>query len=87
MMRLPRNRLPTHPGVHLRRAISRSNLTIEDVAELSGVSTRRLNAILGERQAATPDAALGLEAATGVSSGFWINSQSAWDLSLKMTNR
>lgn len=80
MIRRPKNRPPTHPGVHLRRAMSRNSLTLVEVAELSGISTRRLNAIIEGRRAVTPDAALGLEVATEVSPGFWTNSQATWNV-------
>ena len=80
MIRCPRNRPPTHPGVHLRRAISRSEFSREEVAGSLGVSLQRLTEIICGRVAITPHLALRLEEVTRVSSEFWLSTQSSWDL-------
>ena len=80
MIRLPKNRPPTHPGVHLIRAISRRGLTQTESARALGISFQRLNAIINERRGVTPDTALRLEKMFGVSAGFWLTAQLAWDL-------
>ncbi len=78
MIRLPKNRPPTHPGAHLIRAISMRGLTQTESAR--ALSFQRLNAIINERRGVTPDTALRLEKMFGVSAGFWLTAQLAWDL-------
>ena len=75
----PKNRLPTHPGVHLRRAISQSDLPHKEVVGAMGISCEHLNAIMEGRESITSHIALRLERTLGVSAGFWLNSQLAWD--------
>lgn len=79
MIRQPKNRAPTHPGVHLRKAISRRGFTREEAADAIGISYRHLSAIMNGHQAITPHIALRLEKTLGVSTGFWLNSQLARD--------
>ena len=80
MIRLPENRPPTHPGVHLMRVISAHGLTQTRAAEALGISFQRLNAVVNGRRGITPDTALRLEKAFEVSAGFWLMAQLAWDL-------
>ncbi len=79
MIRYPKNRVPTHPGSHLRRAISCRGFTREEAADTIGISPRHLSAIMARRQSITPHIAVQLEKMSGVSAGFWLNSQLAWD--------
>ena len=78
-MPFPKNRLPAHPGVHLRRAISQSDLSHKAVAGAMGISCEHLTAIMEGRESITSHIALRLEKTLGVSAGFWLNSQLAWD--------
>ena len=87
MIRLPRNRPPTHPGMHLSRVISEHGLTQTKAAQALGISFQRLNAIINGRRGITPDTALRLEKMFAVSAGFWLSAQLAWDLSHRMTSR
>ena len=80
MIRLPKNRPPTHPGVHLMRVISTHGLTQTRAAHALGISFQRLNAIINGRRGVTPDTALRLEKMFAVSAGFWLTAQLAWDL-------
>lgn len=80
MIRLPKNRPPTHPGMHLMRAIAKHELTQTKAASSLGISFQRLNAIINRRRGITPDTALRLEKMFGVSAGFWLTTQLAWDL-------
>ena len=49
-------------------------------AERIGVSYVRLNSVVKGHRGVTPDTALRLERATGMSAGFWLNLQRDWDL-------
>ena len=44
-----------------------------------GISCEHLNAIMEGRESITSHIALRLEKTLGVSAGFWLNSQLAWD--------
>ena len=79
MIRLPKNRPPTHPGVHLTRVIAAQGLTQTRAAGALGVSFRRLDAIANGRRRVTPDTALRLEKVFAASAGFWLTAQLAWD--------
>lgn len=79
MIRLPKNRPPTHPGRYLRRAIRQSDLTNEEAADAMGLRFKHLDAIMDERQSITPPIAVRLEKLFGVSEGFWLRSQHARD--------
>ncbi|MCY3707047.1 MAG: HigA family addiction module antitoxin [Gammaproteobacteria bacterium] len=70
----------THPGVHVTRVIATHGSTQTRAARALGISFQRLNAIINERRGVTPDTALRLEKLFGVSAGFWLTSQLAWDL-------
>ncbi|MXY32233.1 MAG: HigA family addiction module antidote protein [Gammaproteobacteria bacterium] len=79
MIRLPKNRSPTHPGMHLTRVITVHGLTQTRAARALGMSFRRLNAIVNGRRGVTPDTALRFEKMFAVSAGFWLTAQLAWD--------
>ena len=80
MIRLPKYRPPTHPGVHLARVLRKHGLTQTKAAQALGMSFQRLNAIINGRRGVTPDTALRLEKMFAVSAGFWLTAQLAWDL-------
>ena len=79
MIRLPKYRPPTHPGVHLARVLRQHGLTQTKAAQTLGMSFQRLNAIINGHRGVTPDTARCLEKMFAVSAGFWLNSQLAWD--------
>jgi addiction module HigA family antidote len=56
------------------------NLPQTVFAERIGVSYVRLNSVIKGHRGVTPDTALRLERATGMSAGFWLNLQRDWDL-------
>ena len=81
MTRLPRNRPPAHPGAMLLEEFQKP-LAISQTAfaQRIGISYVRLNSIVKGHRGVTPDTALRLERATGMSAGFWLNLQRNWDL-------
>jgi addiction module HigA family antidote len=81
VIRVPKNRPPTHPGEILRldflrpRGISQTAL-----AKRLKVPIQRVNQICRGRRAVTPDTALRLARVFGTSPEFWLNGQMIWDL-------
>ncbi len=76
MTRLPESRPPTHPGeMLLQEFLKPLNIPQTVFAERIGVSYVRLNSIVKGHRGVTPDTALRLERATGMSAGFWLNLQ------------
>jgi addiction module HigA family antidote len=81
MIRLPTNRAPIHPGGILREeflvpmAISQSEL-----ARLLKIPFQRVNQIVREKRAVTPDTAMRLAKVFDTSIDLWLNLQLAWDL-------
>ena len=81
MTRLPKNRPPTHPGeMLLEEFLKPLEISQTSFAKRIGVSYVRLNSIVKGHRGVTPDSALRLERATGMSAGFWLNLQRDWDL-------
>ena len=79
--RLPRNRLPTHPGEMLfEEFVKPLDLTQAELARRLDVSYPRLNEIIKGRRSVTPDTALRLSRVLGMSADFWLGLQQDWDL-------
>jgi antitoxin HigA-1 len=80
-MLLPKNRPPTHPGeMLLEEFLKPLGIRQVDFAKRIGVSFVRLNSIVNGKRGITPDTALRLERALGLSADFWMNGQMAWDM-------
>lgn len=80
-MRLPTNRAPTHPGeMLLEEFLKPLGISQVELAERIDVSYPRVNEIVHGKRSVTPDTALRLERFLGVTAGFWLNLQLAWDL-------
>jgi addiction module HigA family antidote len=56
------------------------NMTQVELAERIGVPFQRVNQIVRQKRAVTPDTALRLARLFGTSAEFWLNLQQAWDL-------
>jgi antitoxin HigA-1 len=81
MQRLPAKRQPTHPGIILQLDfLEPLGLTQVELAERIGVPFQRVNQIVRQRRAVTPDTALRLANLLGTTPMFWLNLQQAWDL-------
>ncbi len=81
MLRIPTNRRPVHPGEVLREDFLEENgLTQVELAALLGVPFQRVNMIVREKRAVTPDTALRLSKLFGTTVDFWINLQLACDV-------
>lgn len=72
---------PPHPGEILRELwLAPEQITVTHAAEALGVSRKHLSAILNCRSSITPEMALRLELAFGVSAESWLGHQMAYDL-------
>lgn len=81
MVRVPTNRIPTHPGeMLLEEFLVPLEITQRQLAEAIHVPYQRVNEIVNKRRGITPSTALRLERAFGMSAGFWLKLQSRWDL-------
>ncbi len=81
MVRVPANRVPTHPGeMLLEEFLIPLGITQRELANGIGVPYQRVNEIVNGRRGMTPSTALRLSQYFGTSSGFWMNGQMRWDL-------
>lgn len=77
------NMRPIHPGEILREEFLQPlNMTANALAMALKVPAPRINDIVREKRAITPDTALRLARYFGASAEFWLNLQTAYDLRL-----
>jgi antitoxin HigA-1 len=80
-MVLPKERIATHPGeVLLEEYIKPLGLTQAALAKELGISTNRLNELVKGKRGITADTALRLSRHFHTSPEFWMNLQSAYEL-------
>lgn len=81
MIRVPTNRVPTHPGEMLREEFLKPfELTQKELADSIKVPYQRINEIVAGKRGVTPSTALRLAEYFGMSPGFWLNLQVKFDL-------
>ena len=81
MVRIPSDRVPTHPGVMLREEfLDPLGITQRDLSNGILVPYQRVNEIINEKRGITPDTALRLAKFFGNTPGFWMNLQLRFDL-------
>jgi antitoxin HigA-1 len=81
MLRIPTNRPPVHPGEVLREDfLEPMGLSQVELADRLGIPFQRVNMIVRERRAVTPDTALRLSRLFGNTVDFWMNLQLACDV-------
>jgi addiction module HigA family antidote len=81
MVRVPTNRIPTHPGeMLLEEFLIPMGITQKDLAENIEVPYQRINEIVNGRRGITPSTALRLAKFFDMSPDFWMNVQLRWDL-------
>ncbi len=79
---IPSNRKATHPGVILlEEYLHPMELTQKALATHIGIPTQRVNEIVRGKRGISPDTAWLFSEAFGTSPEFWLNLQSAYDLS------
>ncbi len=85
MVRVPTNRIPTHPGEMLQEEfLIPMRLTQRELADALNVPYQRVNELVNGRRGITPSTALRLAKYFDVSPSFWLNLQLRWDLYLAM---
>jgi addiction module HigA family antidote len=78
---LPKNRIPTHPGLVLREEfLEPLGVTQSAFAEHIGVPLQRVNEIIRGKRGVTPETAWLFAAALGTTPQLWLNLQAAHDL-------
>ena len=78
---LPENRVSTHPGeILLEEFLNPMGITQKRLAEHIGVSVQRVNEIVRGKRGVTAETAWLLSEAFGTTPRFWMNLQSAHDL-------
>lgn len=81
MVRIPTNRVPTHPGeMLLEEFLNPMGISQKDLADNIQVPYQRVNEIINGRRGITPSTALRLAKFFGMSADFWVNLQLRWDL-------
>jgi addiction module HigA family antidote len=81
MVRIPKERSPTHPGVMLlEEFLKPMGITQSQLADGIRVPYQRVNELVHGRRGMTPSTALRLAKYLGTTPGFWMNLQLRWDL-------
>ena len=76
MVRIPTNRVPTHPGeMLLEEFLNPLGLTQRELAAAIRVPYQRVNELVNGRRSITPSTALRLAKYFDVSPAFWLNLQ------------
>lgn len=83
------NLLPlTHPGeLLLLEFLEPAGISQSRLAQASGISVSRINDLIKGRRGITPDTAIRLGAALGISAEFWLNLQHDYDMRLARRER
>lgn len=71
---------PAHPGGFVREIITAMELTVTGAAGVLGVTRPAISAVLNERAALSPEMALRIEKAFGVSMDTLLSMQNAYDI-------
>lgn len=81
MVRIPTNRIPTHPGeMLLEEFLNPMGISQRDLADHIEVPYQRINELVNGRRGITPSTALRLAKFFDMSADFWMNLQLRWDL-------
>lgn len=81
MVRIPTDRVPTHPGEMLSEEfLTPMGLTQRELADAIHVPHQRINELVNGKRGITPSTALRLAKYFGMSADFWLNLQIRWDL-------
>lgn len=85
---IPKNRIPTHPGVILQEEFLTSmEITQTKLAAHLGISIQRLNEIINGKRGITTDTAWLLADAFKTTAQFWMNLQTQHDLAKNRPER
>ena len=84
MVRMPTNRITTHPGALLLEQIREMGLSVNGVARDIHLPATRLHEIVHERRGVTAETAIALGAYFGQTPEFWMTAQTAYELSKEL---
>jgi len=85
---IPKHRTPTSPGEILQEEFLRPfGITQTALAQHIGVPVRRVNEIVREKRAVSPETAQLFAGALGTTPEFWMNAQAAYDLATHRIKR
>ena len=73
---------PIHPGEHLAEILAELGISQYRLAKAIGVPPIRISEIVRQRRSITPDTALRVGKALGMTPEFWLNLQKMYDLEL-----
>ena len=73
---------PIHPGEHLAEILAELGISQYRLAKAIGVPPIRISEIVRQRRSITPDTALRVGRALGMTPEFWLNLQKMYDLEL-----
>jgi addiction module HigA family antidote len=81
MVRVPTDRVPTHPGeMLLLEFLEPMSISQRQLADGICVPYQRVNELVNGKRGVTPSTALRLAKFFGMSPDFWLNLQLRWDL-------
>ena len=81
MVRVPTDRLPTHPGeMLLKEFLEPMGITQQELADHIHVPYQRINELVNGRRGMSPSTALRLGKFFAIDPEFWLNLQLRWDL-------
>ena len=87
MVRVPTNRIPTHPGeMLLEEFLNPMGISQKELADNIHVPYQRVNEIVNGHRGITPSTALRLGKFFNMSADFWMNLQLRWDLYFAQQN-
>lgn len=79
---IPKNRTATHPGeILLHEFLEPKGIAQMELAHALGVPVQRINTIVNGKRGITAETAIMLARYFKMTPEFWMNLQSAWDLS------
>ena len=81
VLRIPKNRQPTHAGeMLLEEFLKPMDISQAELAKAIHVSYQRINELVNGKRGITPSTALRLAKYFGNSEAFWLNLQMTWDM-------
>lgn len=84
-MRLPTNRLPTHPGEMLLEEFMKPyNLSARKVAAMLNVPPNRISEIVAGKRSVSADTALRLDKLFGMGAETWLSLQAHYDAAIAL---
>lgn len=85
---LPTQRVSTHPGELLKRLfLDEMRITQVEFAAHTGMSVQRLNELINGKRGMTAQTAWLVSQALGTSAEFWMNAQTAYELTKNRPER